>query len=668
MDFDDSYCYLENNFNQFHLMNLLSPSDSGINLDSTNEQRNDQLSEIIDNLGLELNSQDNNGVFVTDDSSIFDTVTLDNHLINQIFPNDASPSTSDSGNYSPTYSTSDDQNASDNDRITNFLQASQINQLKTKFTATPNPSHLVPVQIPLQQILTNGKSTSSHPVICIMPAVTHSISDNSQPAANQDKQRVLSPKHEGPSSTSAFTSTPAKNVNATVLTSVNNLFNALSNGVAHYGRPERSTKMNIHFVDYDRKKEDRKIRNRYSAQLSRIRKKNEIDEMKRNLANKDTIIEKLKNKIEILNETIETLRRENEVLKSNANNRNSGGRLSMLTGAVCLFGFVSLLSFSSTYTKMILSFSFEMNLNGFRNLDPVPDATSLVALNFAKSNAYFSQNRIKAGRALLSLDYDIGSESRGNSQSNRKSDPLSQSNLNYSAKCDSMQKRYLNQTEAMKLNNDVFAWINRHECLQFVHIRHIFRVPINGGLTTPNITMKSVQDAAARKIKRRENRQQRTANDKMEAARLKAIRERTWRHIDMISSTVDNTAIKSQVKTMDYNVMSSEHYLTNWLQDKTDALTVLDMESQYAELARNLKQREDTLYIVAMKNYYLLPATDRNSTVQPRMALILPALSFNGTLPNQVAMMRLECDITGTGLFHLPSSLLPLFYDRSAHQ
>ncbi|VDO12781.1 unnamed protein product [Brugia timori] len=46
MDFDDSYCYLENNFNQFHLMNLLSPSDSGINLDSTNEQRNDQLSTL----------------------------------------------------------------------------------------------------------------------------------------------------------------------------------------------------------------------------------------------------------------------------------------------------------------------------------------------------------------------------------------------------------------------------------------------------------------------------------------------------------------------------------------------------------------------------------------------------------------------------------------------
>lgn len=39
----------------------------------------------------------------------------------------------------------------------------------------------------------------------------------------------------------------------------------------------------------------------------------------------------------------------------------------------------------------------------------------------------------------------------------------------------------------------------------------------------------------------------RTATDKMEAARLKAIRERAWRHIDMISSNADNTAIKSQV-------------------------------------------------------------------------------------------------------------------------
>ncbi|CAG9536014.1 unnamed protein product [Cercopithifilaria johnstoni] len=307
-----------------------------------------------------------------------------------------------------------------------------------------------------------------------------------------------------------------------------------------------------------------------------------------------------------------------------------------------------------------------MNLNYFRNLDPVHNATSLVALNLAKSNVYSVRNKVNTGRALLSLDYYGGIESRKNAQSSKKFDPLSHSDLNYSVNCNSIQKKYLNQTEAMKLNNDVFAWINRHECLQFMHIRRIFRVPIYKGLATPNVTIKSERDARRRKMGAKN--QQRTAIDKIEAARSKAVRERAWRHIDMISSSADNAAIKSQVKTMDYDVMGAEHFLTNWLKDKTDALTALDMESQYAELARNLKQREDTLYIVAMKNYYLLPATVRNGTVQPRMALILPALSFNGTLPNQVAMMRLECDITGTGLFHLPSSLLPLFYDHSGRQ
>ncbi|CAG9536015.1 unnamed protein product [Cercopithifilaria johnstoni] len=311
MNFDDSCCFLENNFDQFYLTNLLSPNNSRTNVNNITEQSNDQLSEAIGGLEFDLNSQSNDGVLATDDSSIFDTVTLDDDFISQMFYCNASPSTSDSGNYSPTCSTSDDQSAPDNDRITNVSQATQIHQLETKFTAMPNPRRLIPVQIPVQQIVTNGKSTSSHPTIFITPF--HSSSLNSQSSVNQDKQRILSPKHDGPSSAPTLASSIVK--------------------------------------DYDRKKEDRKIRNRYSAQLSRIRKKNEVDEMKRNLANKDVIIEKLKNEIENLKGTIETLRRENEMLKSSTGNRNSGGRLGMLAGAVCLFGFVSLLSFSNTHTS-----------------------------------------------------------------------------------------------------------------------------------------------------------------------------------------------------------------------------------------------------------------------------------------------------------------------------
>ncbi|VDO72480.1 unnamed protein product [Onchocerca flexuosa] len=144
--------------------------------------------------------------------------------------------------------------------------------------------------------------------------------------------------------------------------------------------------------------------------------------MKRSLVNKDVIIDKLKNEVEILKGTIETLRRENEMLKSGAVERNRSGRSNMVAGVACL------------------------------NLDPTRDATSLVTLNLEKSDMYSLEHRANTGRALLSLDYDGDTEyaSGENLRSSRKSDPLSQSNMNYSANCDNVQKKYLNQTEAMK--------------------------------------------------------------------------------------------------------------------------------------------------------------------------------------------------------------------------
>lgn len=43
--------------------------------------------------------------------------------------------------------------------------------------------------------------------------------------------------------------------------------------------------------------------------------------------------------------------------------------------------------------------------NDFRSLDPVRDATSLVAWNLVKSDEHSERNRVNTGRALLSLDY-----------------------------------------------------------------------------------------------------------------------------------------------------------------------------------------------------------------------------------------------------------------------
>lgn len=57
----------------------------------------------------------------------------------------------------------------------------------------------------------------------------------------------------------------------------------------------------------------------------------------------------------------------------------------------------------------------------------------------------------------------------------------------------------------------------------------------------------------------------------------------------------------------------------------------------------------------------MLPTVERNSTVSPKISIILPALAANATSSNQITMMRIECQVIGTGVFYLSESLASLF-------
>ncbi|VDM97081.1 unnamed protein product [Thelazia callipaeda] len=601
MDCNDNYNLISNDFNQFHSTNIFSPYNLELSSNNFLEESTTKFSNAATDLEMNVNSQIGNMETEISDFSIDNSIKIDDNFINQILCDSSSSSTSESENHSPTCS-SDDQNCFDGDRINNVIQISQTDQTQTKITSLHRPKNLVPVHIPVQQLLTNRKNTY-HPVIYIMPTSVQSTAKFQKPVGQID-QKLLLPMHHVSSPTLIHLDSTKKN--GKTLTS-KTLLNVSEKGLKHelgVGNEMLYSVGDISLdeMDYNRKKEIRKLRNRYSAQLSRIRKKNEIIEMKRNLAKKDAIIQDLKDEVTNLKKDLEFLRNENDKLKSKSVNR---GNLGFVAGVTCIFGFVALFSLSNTYMSGIKS----------------PSTKDLVT--------------------------------------------FSRSNMSNLANCDNASKKFLNETEAMRLNKDVFAWVNRHECLKFVHIRRIFRVPIQTREISKKLG-KPVQKYEQGKKLKNGTSKQRTIMDKVEAARLKAVRERTWKHINMISSNGESTSsVRSQLKSMDYNE-NQNHFLANWLHHKPDSLKIRDMEFLYAELARNLKQRDDTLFVIAMKNYYLLPAIVHDGTVQPRLALILPALSFNGTLPNQVAMMRLECDITGTGLFHLPSSLLPLFYDYSS--
>ncbi|KHN80562.1 Cyclic AMP-dependent transcription factor ATF-6 beta [Toxocara canis] len=438
----------------------------------------------------------------------------------------------------------------------------------------------------------------------------------------------------------------------------------------------RNSSADSGFDEFSRKKEDRKIRNRASAQLSRIRKRNEVDEMKQKLANKDLMIASLQEENEQLKMKIVSLQNENNILKSNVNRTRVNGRTGVAAGATCVFVVLMMVTFNGPL------------LSRFNPVSPNSESF-LQQLPFDNFDGNMKRTVQQHGRALLSVDYDVDErkdayEDEGlRIKKNAKEvvDIIQMVNISNIADCNDTFKLYMNQTEAVRLNNDLSNWVDRHERLNFLQTRRIFRAPAprsRAGSFAKNASMIANPNAGSHiKPKTKMSpRLRRSTSDKKEEARLKAVRERAWRHIDMISagSNADNEQPQQKIKDTDTKATVGESYsrtpMTSGLRDSSvhDVLVPASIQLQYMELARALKQRDDTLYVVAMKDYYLLPATNRNSTMRPRVALILPALSYNGTFANQVPMMRIECEITGTGLFHIAESLLPLFYNQSFYQ
>ncbi|KAH7728018.1 ATF-6 protein [Aphelenchoides avenae] len=150
-----------------------------------------------------------------------------------------------------------------------------------------------------------------------------------------------------------------------------------------------------------------------------------------------------------------------------------------------------------------------------------------------------------------------------------------------------------------------------------------------------------------------------SAAEKKEAARLKAVRDRAWRHLDMIGGTPEsaNSVLPRQPPYERPITGDGKAHMS-----VTDLLVPSNLQQQRVmQLISSIKQKDDMLYVVAMQDYFLLPAVERNSTVSPKISIILPALAVNATSSNQITMMRIECQVIGTGVFYLSESLASLF-------
>ncbi|KAJ6633065.1 Cyclic AMP-dependent transcription factor ATF-6 alpha [Pseudolycoriella hygida] len=82
---------------------------------------------------------------------------------------------------------------------------------------------------------------------------------------------------------------------------------------------------------------------------------------------------------------------------------------------------------------------------------------------------------------------------------------------------------------------------------------------------------------------------------------------------------------------------------------------------KYAEFFEEIGRQDDTFYVVSFTgDHLLLPALAHNKTLRPKMSLMLPSLNTNGTpSSDHVTLMQIDCEVINTSLIRIKESLIP---------
>ncbi|KAM4022029.1 cyclic AMP-dependent transcription factor ATF-6 alpha isoform 2-T2 [Anomaloglossus baeobatrachus] len=325
------------------------------------------------------------------------------------------------------------------------------------------------------------------------------------------------------------------------------------------------------------RRQQRMIKNRESAFQSRRKKKEYMQGLEMRLRAALSENERLQKENGSLQKLLEEVVSENQKLKVTAPKRR----------AVCLMMFAAFLM---------------INFNPLSILEPNPGPFDVEVSPVRPSSRHLLE--FSPGKMNIQ-DRDISQHDR------RPENPISSEKALMVVKEDPLIyippplpcRPHVNQTESLRINQELRGWVHRHE----------------------------VEQTKSRRI---------PSTQRARPAQKSSGKDGT----QLVTMQYTETSLKNPVNELQIYYSSPR---------------------SYQEFLEAIRRRGDTFYIVSFRrDHLLLPATNRNKTSRPKMSIILPSTNVNENVINEQeyeVMMQIDCEVMDTRILHVKSATIPPF-------
>lgn len=344
------------------------------------------------------------------------------------------------------------------------------------------------------------------------------------------------------------------------------------------------------------KRQQRMIKNRESACLSRKKKKEYVQELEYKAQNLEKEIRRLRSENSSLRSKVETLVKENTTLKK----MQSSVFASPARTATCLLALVLIIGF---------------------NLSPI----SLFNQNDGLASEF--QTSHHAGRALLGFTETTSNQNASYAHTSQSAEGIPKHASIHDIMADvHLWEVIANQTAAsdvaiaaMKEIRYLLPSQGNHSCPRQMNL-------------TDTIRLTDVLQFWAKR--------QLVEQKKSETAKELEKKKRKKKHQSQYRRFRSGPTL--HVESDERSLQIYDHLF----------------QRTYDNLLEALNRRDDTFYVVSFRNdHLLLPATSHNNTHRPRMSLVMPTVTANETMWNtpkhHISMMQIDCEVIDTKVVHV---------------